>query len=177
MIVGSPVRKLQPWQVPPMEQTQQWKLLTRTHAEDDCMHENINGEIHALGGDPTNDPEPLDLALLVLRWFRLHVSHFAALDDLLSFFHGQPLAGKTVRIHLLAVRSLLPHTAEWELVLQRVLKDDFALRNRIPEAINIICTEIANILDPRHCHPPFSGISMTKTPSISCAVSMLFIVK
>ena len=155
-------------------------------ADDDGMHESTNVEIHALEGDPTNEPEPLDLGLLVLRWFRLHVSHFAALDGLLSFFHGQPLAGKTVRICLLAVRSLQQHEAEWEPVLERVLKDDFALSDRIPEAINIICAEVAqhntegSSLRPsifRHFYDKDSKHFMCCNNAVHCEMALAYLIK
>jgi hypothetical protein len=110
---------------------------------DDCMKEGTDSEIQALTGNPTNAPVQLqDLSLMVLRVFRLHISHFTALDTLLVFFQGRSLANKTVHIRLLAVRSLIPLKAEWEPVLLRAFKVSTLLTKRVPEITGIICAEI-----------------------------------
>jgi hypothetical protein len=90
---------------------------------DDCMKEGTDSEMQALTGSPTNAPVQLvDLSLVVLQVFRLHTSHFMALDTLLIFFQGQPLADKVVHICLFAVRSLKPLKVKWEPVLRRADK-------------------------------------------------------
>ena len=73
--------------------------------------------------------------------FRLHASHFTALDGLLSFFQDKPLTDKTVHIRLLAVRSLSPLEVEWEPILHRVLQN-YTVNFRSSEITDIICAEI-----------------------------------
>jgi hypothetical protein len=102
------------------------------------LKEGTDSEMQALTGGPTDRPtDKQDVSLIIMRVFRLHASHFTALDGLLSFFQDKPLTGKTVRIRLLAVRSLLPIEEEWEPILSRV-----SLNYRLSEIKDIICAEI-----------------------------------
>jgi hypothetical protein len=108
---------------------------------DDRMKEGTDSEMQALVGPPTD--AAVDLSLLVLRVFCLHTSHFMALDGLLTFFQGQPLANKAVHIRLLAVRPLEPLEAEWEPVLHRVFEISPQLTACASNIKTIICVEIA----------------------------------
>jgi hypothetical protein len=98
------------------------------------MKEGMDSEMQALVGG-------LDLSLVVLRVFHLHSSHFTALDGLFTFFQGQPLADKTVRIHLLTMRSLNPLEAEWKPVLHHALLSP-RLTAHASNITTIICAEI-----------------------------------
>ena len=139
---------------------------------DDCVKEGTDSEMQALTDGPMDGPTDnlSDASLIILWMFRLHASHFTALDGLLSFFQDKPLTDRTVHICLLTVRSFRPFEVEWEPVLHRVFQN-YTVNHRSSEITDIICAELTDVA-PYH-FASFSITLPTEIPRISCAVPPL----
>jgi hypothetical protein len=144
------------------------KTLAVPDPADDHMKEGTDSEMQALVGRLTD--AAVDLSLLVLRVFRLHTSHFMALNGLLTFFQGQPLANKAVHIRLLAVQPLEPLVAEWEPVLHRTFKISPRLTAHASNIKTIICVrKLPNVKS--HHLAPFSNTFDRDSKNLMCCAT------